>query len=324
VSTNDPLDGPVDALKLHALAGAGLLDARALAWALARIGRRPTAETWYRFARVQLLILGASLVAVGAVFFVAANWDGLSPHARMGLLAALMAGATLSAGWLGLSTLSGRAAALLGGLGFGPLMALYGQTYQTGADAWELFAAWTLVLAAYALVIRFSGAWITALLLAHVAAVLWFDQAWGVDWEDGGVLALTAIAAADWGLGVALRRRGRAWPVAVLALTLAELLALGLGSVALVAKFDHGAHAVALLWALVQAGLSIALFARRDPHLLRGAAMVLGGLLIVLEGRVIFDDLDMREAGLLLMGLLILAQGWLFGRWLLRVGREDG
>jgi hypothetical protein len=101
------------------------------------------AESWYRFARVQMLLLGASLAAVGAGFFVAANWDELTAYTRMGMLAALMTAVTLLAARLGLHSLSGRVAALLGGLGFGPLMALVGQTYQTGADAWQLFAAWS-------------------------------------------------------------------------------------------------------------------------------------------------------------------------------------
>lgn len=319
----DPLGTPADALKLHALAAAGLLDARALAWALTQIGARPTPASWYRFARVQLLLLGASLVAVGTGFFVAANWDSLSAYTRMAMIAALMTGATLAGARLGLHTLSGRVAALLGGLGFGPLLALVGQTYQTGADAWELFAAWSAVLSAYALVIRFSGAWITAIVLLHTTVFLWIDQ-WlgGSPFEGAGLAITTGLALLGWALGVTLQftaPHGRL--VIGFVLGLAQAIALAVGITAIVGRGWSAAQLFALVGSLALAGAGAWIFTqlRRDIGQVRGHAAVAAGLLAVAEGKIIFDVWDMREAGLLLMGLLLIVQGWLFGRWLLRL-----
>ena len=319
----DPLDVPADALKLHALAADGLIDADALAWALAQIGGRPTAASWYRFARVQLLLLGASLVAVGTGFFVAANWDSLSAYTKMAALAALMAGATLAGARLGLHTLSGRVAALLGGLGFGPLLALVGQTYQTGADAWELFAAWSAVLSVYALVIRFSGAWITAIVLMHTTVFLWLDQ-WlgGSPLEDAGLAITTGVALLDWALGVTLRFRAPDDRVLLgFVLGVAQAIALVVGITAIVGHGWSAAQlfAVAVALGLAGAGAWIFIDVRRDIGLVRGHAAVAAGLLAVAEGKIIFDVWGMREPGLLLMGLLLIVQGWLFGGWLLRL-----
>lgn len=322
----DPLVVPADALKLHALAAAGLIDGRALAWALTQIGQRPTPASWYRFARVLLLLLGASLVAVGAVFFVAANWDELSAYTRMGLIAALMTAVTLGGARLGLHTLSGRVLALLGGLGFGPLMALVGQTYQTGADAYELFLAWTVVLSVYALVIRFAGAWITAIVLAHVTVFLWAYQALATEPFAGlGLVITTLVALLGWGAGAALAfapgdsatRR----TVTHFLFTVAQVIALAAGSAAIVDRGFAGAQQFALLGSLALAGLGVWLFARVRPDLtrVRGSVLVAAGLLAVAEGKLIFDVWDLEEGGLLLMGTLLIVQGWQFGSWILRL-----
>ena len=324
----DPLAVPADALKLHALAAAGLIDAPALAWALTQIGQRPRVDSWYRFARVQLLLLGASLVAVGTGFFVAANWDELSAFTRMGLIAALMTATTLLAARLGLQTLSGRVAALLGGLGFGPLMALVGQTYQTGADAYELFLAWTLVLSVYALVIRFAGAWIVALVLAHTTAWLWAYQVYAeMPLEGVGLVTSTLLSLVGWGAAAALElysrpaaNEGRRVVLNFMFMT-AQLVALAVGSAAIVDRGFTGAHQFALLWSLTVAGLGVWLFTRVRPDLarVRGSVLVAAGLLAVAEGKLIFDVLDLRELGMLMMGTLLIVQGWWFGSWLLHL-----
>lgn len=326
----DPLAVPADALKLHALAAAGLIDAPALAWALHEIGQRPRVDSWYRFARVQLLVLGASLVAVGTGFFVAANWDELSAFTRMGLIAALMIATTLVAARLGLQTLSGRVAALLGGLGFGPLLALVGQTYQTGADAYALFLAWTLVLSVYALVIRFAGAWIVALVLAHATTWLWADQALAAEPFAGlGLVIMTLLALIGWGAAAALElvsrpeaaaNEGRRVVLNFMFMT-AQLIALAVGSAAIVDTGLAGAQLFALLAALGLAGTGVLLFTRVRPDLarVRGSVLVAAGLLAVAEGKLIFDVLDLRELGMLMMGTLLIVQGWQFGSWLLRL-----
>lgn len=325
----ESLDEPADALKLHALAAAGLIGGPALAWGLAQLGGRPTPESWYRFARVQMLLVGASLVAVGTVFFMAANWDTLSAHTQMGLIAGLMAAATLVGWWLGLQSLSGRVAALLGGLGFGPLIALVGQTYQTGADAWGLFAAWTVVLSIYALAIRFAGAWILALILLHVSAWLWADQWLGLSpFEDGGLWVSLGLSVFGWVLGVALRASPRAAEqptVMAFSLALSQVIGFILGMAAIVPEGWSAGQFAALVWAVAMGWLTLYLFTQvwPDLNLVRGGAVVLAGLLAVAEGKFIFDVMDLKIGGLLVMGVLLIAQGGLFGRWLLGMRASD-
>lgn len=314
---SDPLDDRAGPARLHALAAVGVLDPQALERAMATIERRATGESWYRFARVQLVLLGVVLAVVGAIFFVAANWDAFPPGLKLALAAAVMAGTTLAGGWIGLDRLSGRAAALAGGLMFGPLMALVGQIYQTGADAYALFLAWSLVLVGYALATHFSGAWATALALGVTTAYLWTDQALGSDpSESPGLWVSLGVAAATAAIAL-VRRPGPRDPVHMIAVVVAWLVTFGHGAAAIVADIEG--RGVALLWSLALPVAFILRGRQRDDlGLVRlGAAMLLG-LLAVLEGRIVFEDLEMREGGLLVMGLLLIGQGYLGGQWLLR------
>lgn len=318
---SDPLDDRASAMRLHALAGAGLIGPDALARALEQIGRRPTVDSWYRFARVQLILLGTALAVVGAIFFVAANWDDLPPHVRLGLAAAAMSGATVAGGWIGLDKLTGRAAALAGGLLFGPLMALVGQIYQTGADAWELFFAWSLVLGAYALATRFAGAWVCTLVLVTVTTYLYIGQALDCGpIEKPGLWVSLLLSVAMTTVALACRLRGVADLVAGVALAIGALIGLMHGVAAIVVDEAPGAQEVALLWSIAQGVLLVALGLGRlrDLSLVRSGAGLLLALLAVWEGKIIFDDLDMDEGGLFFMGLLLIVQGYFGSRLLLR------
>lgn len=318
---DDPLELRPGALRLHALAAEGLLSPAALERALALTGRRPSVDTWYGFARVQLILLGTALAAVGAVFFVAANWEAIGPRTRMGLLAALMAGCTLAGGWIGLSRLSGRAAALAGGLLAGPLLALVGQTYQSGADAWELFGAWGVVMAAYALACRFAGAWALTLVLALVTLYLWIDQ--GLDsspFKTPGLWASLAGSIALWSTSLALGRAGEHRGLAWLAWLASACVAFGHGAAAIVDDHRTGAALLGLLWGALHYTLTALAFPRATGQAtyLRAGVGFGVGLVVILEGELIFDVLDLEEGGLLLMGCLLIAQGYYIGQALLQ------
>jgi hypothetical protein len=324
---SEPLDSRAGPLRLHALAGAGLLGPDALARAMTLIERRGTGESWYRFARVQLLLLGAVLAVVGAVFFVAANWDVFPPAAKLAMAATAMAASTLVGGWIGLDRLTGRIAALTGGLLFGPLLALVGQIYQTGADAYELFLAWSVVLVAYALATRFAGAWVTALVLAVTTSYLWIDQGLGSNpVEVPGLWVSLLVAAGATAIALVRPSTGPRDPIFSVAAVFAWMVTFGHGAVAILSDEPHGlARLVPLLWSLVQPALFlwVGVVVRRDLSLIRLGAALLLGLLAAFEGRVIFDFLDLREGGLLVMGLLLIGQGYLGGRWMLHLGRQD-
>jgi uncharacterized membrane protein len=61
----------------------------------------------------------------------------------------------------------------------GTLFAVYGQIYQTGANAYDLFLVWTLACLPWSLVSGSGLVWALQLLLANITLTLYFDQVLG-------------------------------------------------------------------------------------------------------------------------------------------------
>ena len=128
-------------------------------------------EFWRQWALRALLVLGAAHLLAGVVFFFAYNWDELGPFARFGLLQGALIVALIAAFAAGLHRPAGQALLIAASVVTGVLFAVIGQVYQTGADAWELFVAWSILVLPWVLASRSSVHWF-----------LW------------GALALTAIS----------------------------------------------------------------------------------------------------------------------------------
>lgn len=337
--TRDPLDVPATPAVLRTLAAAGALSAPALERALAAIDARPDRGTWYRFAHSRLLLVGACMCAAGTVFFVAANWSALHPWVRMGLVAGVLTATAIAAGALGLRNLPGRAALLLSGLLFGPLMAIYGQTYQTGADAWELFALWAALFTVHAALARFGVTWVAWLILVHTAALLFTTQTFAGELITGDqAVALAVIAVADAALVVfaqtflarsaasasaASASSGSAASESTLLARVAATAGLTslTGVAALVAatlELDAGQLPSLVLLPLAWAVMA-AIHRRRRPDLFMLFLLAVSILAVAscLAGYVIFEALDLDEWGLWVMGFLVCGEVWLLTRWLL-------
>jgi len=143
-------------------------------------GALPEAADWRGFVEQLLLWLGMALVASGVGFFVAYNWQDLGRFEKLALVQGLVVAALAVVGWKGLDRPAGRAALFGAALLVGALLALVGQIYQTGADTFELFAAWGLAVLPWALVARFAPLWVLWLLIANLAIVLYYTTFGGL------------------------------------------------------------------------------------------------------------------------------------------------
>lgn len=256
-----------------------------------------------------LLVVGAALVVAGIAFFVAANWQGLGRFARLGLVC----GGVVVAGGIGVvvgpRTIGGRAATSIAGLVCGPALFLFGQTYQTGADAWQLFAGWLILLVPFALAARFAGVWWVALLLLHTALALCLMQRFDMDNNEGistwlpllVVIDVGALAIAD----VVAKRRShrRALPrgVAVI-LTITACAAVTIG------VFCRHLGVWPLVDLVVACGSAVWLVLRRRGDLMRAALglFTLCFAFCVIVGRLIFEELRLDLGGVFLQGAIVL------------------
>ena len=135
------------------------LDATAADAALSLAGARPDAAEWRAFAQRMLHAAGLAGLGAGLLFFVAANWQAWGLLGRFALLQAGLVLCVAAALWRAPPQRVGSAALLLAILFVGGLLALFGQSYQTGADVHELFFTWALLTLPFALAALSGAAW---------------------------------------------------------------------------------------------------------------------------------------------------------------------
>lgn len=163
----------------------GRLSSGALPAALRLAGITPSAHDWRRFFDRLCLWLGTLFLAAAVVFFFAYNWQEMGRYAKFALVEVLIVGAALLAWRLDLAHVAGKAALLFLTMLIGALLALVGQTYQTGADTYELFGMWTLAVLPLVAVGRFGALWLVWLGLLNLTLVLYFRTFGGaVGWDD--------------------------------------------------------------------------------------------------------------------------------------------
>lgn len=133
-----------------------------------------------RVLRQGLTVAAAGLGGFGLVLWIAAHWDTLG---RGGQFALLQAGVLVACAVAWRAGVARPAAGLLALLGIGGLFAYFGQTYQTGADAWQLFALWAALGVPLAVGVRSDVVWAPWTLVALVGVALWVQAHTGHRWR---------------------------------------------------------------------------------------------------------------------------------------------
>ena len=322
--SHPPLELSVTPERLRALQEAGVLSPAAHARALALGCATPPAASWRRFLSASLLGAGSLLLLAGVLFFFAYNWEALHRLAKLGLLLGAVASAALAAWRLGERPASSYAL-LFAAVLVGPLLAVYGQAYQTGADAWELFLGWGLLVLPWVALARFSPLWLFELLVVNAGLWLYSEQVHGgrdaVFFEL--LLALALLNGLAWALHEAGAQRGLGWlqgrwlPRVLSLMTLGPLLVLA-DSWVIAPEQAQAPHWLgAALLALACAGVwAFHRRVHRELFLLTACATCALVLLSTAAGRLFFDALELRTLGLLLMGLLIVGEVALTVTWL--------
>lgn len=148
--------------------------------------------SWRKFLSLLFLGLGISFSTAGIVFFFAYNWAQLHRFAKLGLIEGLVILVFLclfliKAGPLVKKTMLVGASVLVG-----VLWAVFGQVYQTGANAYDFFLVWTLSIAIWSFVSNFSAQWVVFIVLINITLILYSEQV-AHEW-DGALLSLLLFA----------------------------------------------------------------------------------------------------------------------------------
>jgi len=137
---------------------------------------RPSRAEGLRFLGLCLRIAGILSLAAGLVFFVAANWARIAVFGRFALVELVLVACAVVAFLRPPPNFAGRGSIFLAFIATGALLALFGQTYQTGADIYELFLTWALLGLPLAVAAQWSvasAAWVLVLNLALVLFCGW-------------------------------------------------------------------------------------------------------------------------------------------------------
>lgn len=160
-----------------------------------------SSETWYHFFIRFTAITSAISLVLALVFFVAYNWMALGKLGKFGLVEAALVLTVLGYALLahkGLFKLGQPVLLLIASLITGSLLALVGQVYQTGADSWQLFFGWAVLIIPWVIVARLPALWLLWLGLINVS-FLFYTSAAGflvnsaVSFDLLRLLVLTAV-----------------------------------------------------------------------------------------------------------------------------------
>jgi len=319
--SQDLLDLAATPERLRALADAGVLTPQGLKHALRLAVATPERPAWRRFLSAVLLGFGSLLVLSGVIYFFAYNWAALHRFGKMGLLLAAILASCIAAWRLG-KTLAGQFALLFSAVLVGPLLAVYGQAYQTGADPYELFLGWGLLILPWVALARFSPLWLLLLVLVNTGLCLfWFQVADGKGTTLMLVLALVNCGA--WVVHEALAARGVPWltgrwmPRVLAMMTMAPLLGLGVLLVAVPREADTASRVgLGLLVLVMAAAYVFHRQVRSELFLLTLDAVSVMTLVTTLVGRVLFKASRFDAGVFFVMALLVIGEVGLTVWWL--------
>lgn len=141
-----------------------------------KAGFKPGIQAWISFISKFVLSLGVLFTISGVIFFFAYNWNELHKFAKLSIIGgAILVPAVISL-FSELNKFHAQLSLLAVAVLTGSLIAVFGQIYQTGANAYDLFLNWAILITGIVLVSNFKPLWFLWLTLINTAIVLFGGQ----------------------------------------------------------------------------------------------------------------------------------------------------
>ncbi|WP_411029877.1 DUF2157 domain-containing protein [Spongiimicrobium sp. 3-5] len=191
------------------------------------------AVSWGKFLRLLFISLGVTFSTAGIIFFFAYNWQELHKFAKIGLIEGLIVITTLivlfSKLKLGIKNIVLTGISVLVGV----LFAVFGQIYQTGANAYDFFLGWTMFITLWVLVANFAPLWLVYITLINTTVVLYAEQV-AHNWSGSFIFLLLFVINTSflllglWGSNVRPGTHFPRWFSNVLALAAVSITTIGI------------------------------------------------------------------------------------------------
>ncbi|WP_372365509.1 DUF2157 domain-containing protein [Candidatus Uabimicrobium sp. HlEnr_7] len=170
---------PVKTAFLYHLAQRELLSTEALEESLRISKVIPDRKGWQDFISKTFLLLGITLLLCGIIFFFAYNWASLHKFAKLAITQTILFTFAAVAMIKGFDHIVGKSSLLGACVMIGPTLGVYGTIYQTGADTYELFLGWSVLMAGWVAISKFAGLWFTWFVLINISVFLYCEQVYG-------------------------------------------------------------------------------------------------------------------------------------------------
>jgi uncharacterized membrane protein len=143
---------------------------------LRNTGVYANAEEWKAFIYYALITLGLAFSVAGVIFFFAFNWAYLHKFVKLGIVQTILLTFTILAVFVKSSSTVKNILLMAASITVGALFAVFGQIYQTGANAYDFFLGWTVFIVLWAFISAFPPLWLLLLVLINTTFVLFTEQ----------------------------------------------------------------------------------------------------------------------------------------------------
>ncbi len=133
-------------------------------------------EDWRKFGEWLLLGLGASFLVVGIVFFFAYNWADLHKFIKLAIILILITTVVVGAYVTRAHAMVSNTLMTVSVVLVGALFAVFGQIYQTGANAYDFFLGWFVFVLLWVVSTNFAPMWLVGISLLNVTLAMYFQQ----------------------------------------------------------------------------------------------------------------------------------------------------
>jgi len=140
------------------------------------IKNEPDKDKWAIFINYLLLTSGIGFLLTGIIFFFAYNWDKLHYFLKFGIIqSGIVLFAVISILTVNNIVLS-NICLLSSSIIFGIFLAVFGQTYQTGADSYQLFLTWGIFIIPWVIFANFIPLWLLFVVLVNISTIFYYKQ----------------------------------------------------------------------------------------------------------------------------------------------------
>ena len=135
-----------------------------------------TPREWKKFLYFLFICLGAGFTISGIIFFFAYNWVDLHKFAKIGVVEG---GMIIALFFILFSKFNKFIKSIIltgASVLVGILFSVFGQIYQTGANAYDFFLVWTVFISLWVLVSNFAPLWLIYLTLINTTLIFYSQQ----------------------------------------------------------------------------------------------------------------------------------------------------